>query len=91
LCPGAANPREVWRVRSAEQIEGAALLHYKDGWTALSFWDRSIDKRSGCNSNFFAQGTHTFEEMLEIARAHFPAVMARFTFKIVPAEEVKSP
>lgn len=32
------------------QVEGEALLHHKNGWTALSFWDRTIDERPGCNS-----------------------------------------
>ncbi len=87
LCPGAV--KEIWRVPIEKQIEGAAHLHHKDDWTALSFWDRSIHKRSGCNSNFIAQGMFTFEEMLAIAREHFPGVMSRFTFPIVPAESVR--
>jgi hypothetical protein len=87
LCPGVNEKGEAWRVQN--QIEGAATLHHKDGWTALSFWDRSIDKRNACNSAFLAEGTHTFDEMLVIAREHFPTVMARFTFPIVPAESIK--
>src|ERR1700693_4562864 len=31
LCPAGA------------QVQGRALVHHKDGWTALSFWDRSVD------------------------------------------------
>lgn len=69
------------------QTEGIALVHYKDGWTALSFWDRSVDKRGGCNSNFLAEGTFSFEEMLAIAREKFPNVMKRFSFKIINANE----
>jgi len=67
------------------EVEGRALVHHKDGWTALSFWDRSIDKRSACNSAFLAEGKFTFDEMLTIAREHFPMVMQRFNFSIVPA------
>lgn len=65
-----------------DETEGRALVHHKDGWTALSFWDRSIDRRGKCNSNFLAEGTFTFAEMVELARRHFPKVMARFQFPI---------
>lgn len=68
---------------SGPEIEGRALVHHKDGWTAMSFWDRSVDKRGKCNSNFFAEGTHTFDEMVAIAKDHFPKIMARFEFPIV--------
>lgn len=67
------------------QPQGEALLHHKDGWTALSFWDRSVDKRGGCNSNFFANGDFTFDEMLMLARLRFPEVIARLTFPITDA------
>jgi hypothetical protein len=72
---------------SGPEIEGRALLHHKDGWTALSFWDRSVDRRGRCNSNFLAEGTHSFEKMLNLAGEHFPSVVARFEFPIV---EVKA-
>lgn len=75
LCP---NGR-----RSGKEVEGEALIHHKDGWTALSFWDRSVDKRGACNSNFLAEGTFTFDEMKKLAEEKFPHVMRRFTFPIV--------
>lgn len=62
--------------------EGQAVIHHKDGWTALSFWDRSVDGRSGCNSNFFIEGTYEFSAMLQLAREKFPSILARFTFEI---------
>jgi hypothetical protein len=68
------------------QREGVAAIHYKDGWTAISFWDRSVDTRPGCNSTFLADGNYTFEEMLAHAQNYFPSVMERFAFKIVPYE-----
>lgn len=68
---------------SGPEVEGRALVHHKDGWTALSFWDRSVDRRGKCNSNFLAEGTFTFAEMIELARQHFPKVVARFSFPIV--------
>lgn len=73
LCPDKING----------QIQGDAILHHRDGWTAISFWDRSVDSRGGSNSNFFAEGNHSFEEMVQIAKDKFPNIMSRFKFEIV--------
>lgn len=70
-----------------QQFEGWANLHHKDGWTALSFWDRSVDDRPGCNSNFLAEGDFSFDDMLSLARIHFPEVVNRLGF---PIREAKS-
>lgn len=51
--------------------EGVALIHHKDGWTALSFWDRSVDERGACNSTYIAEGTHSFADMVEMASRRF--------------------
>ena len=83
LCPGS-----VWDARSdrwnlnCRQPQGAAALHHKDGWTALSFWDRSVDSRTNSNSCFIAEGTHTFEEMVALAQLHFPTIWGRFPFEV---------
>lgn len=70
-------------VESCEQIEGAASLHHRDGWTALAWWDRSVDTRYGSNAALFAHGTHDFVAMMVLGRQHFPGVMARFRYEIV--------
>lgn len=62
--------------------EGEAVIHHKDGWTALSFWDRSVDKRGACNSNFFIKGTYDFTTMLNLVCQRFPSIVARFKFPI---------
>lgn len=64
------------------QEQGLAVLHHKDGWTALSFWDRSVDKRGGCNSNFFAEGTYGPADMINICKEMWPQVWSRFTFEV---------
>lgn len=64
--------------------QGVAALHHKDGWTALSFWDRSLDGRGGCNSNYFAAGTFTFDEMVSMAKARFSERWAKMDFDVVP-------
>lgn len=51
--------------------------HHKDGWTAVSFWDRSGDSRPGCNTTFLAKAELTGEELIELARAQWPHVFSR--------------
>lgn len=65
--------------------QGHAAIHHKDGWTALAFWDRSVDNRGGCNSVFFIEGEHGFAEAVEIAESAFPRTWARLPFSVVPA------
>ncbi len=72
---------------SGPQIEGEALIHHKNGWTALSFWDRTIDQRYGCNSTFMAEGTFTFEEMVELAKTRFAERWSKMKFQVVPYKE----
>jgi hypothetical protein len=66
------------------QTEGLAKLNYKDGWTALAFWDRSVDSRPGSNSVFVLEGTHDFPTMLSHARDRFPEVIERLPFEVRP-------
>ncbi len=67
------------------QVEGRACLHHKDGWTAIAFWDRSVDSRPMSNSAFLAPGTFTFDEMLALAREQRPEIVNRFRFAIEEA------
>jgi len=67
--------------------EGIAKLHHKEGWTALAFWDNSIDKRPGSKSVFFARGTHNFNGMKQIARYNFPEIMNRYDFPIIELQK----
>lgn len=69
FCP--VDPREP---------EGLCALTHFEGWTIVSFWDRSGDKRGKSNSNFLLPGTLGQQEALAAARAAFPALFARFPF-----------
>lgn len=62
---------------------GCAALHQKDGWTALAFWDSTIDSRPGSNSVFLAEGTFGFAEMCELAYKYFPEVASRIPYGYV--------
>lgn len=67
-----------------KQVEGKALLHHKAGWTAISFWDRSVDGRGGCNSNFFVDRDLSFDEAVAISKERFPRIWSRFKFEVTP-------
>lgn len=71
------------RVRFQHE-EGVALLlkHVSVQWTLLSFWDRTIDKRSGCASAFAMDGLHSFESAVRIARGAAPGIWARYGFEV---------
>lgn len=66
-----------------ELPQGVAALHHLNGWTALCFWDRSVDTREACNSNYFAEGTFTFEQMVEMAKTRFAHRWNKMTFAVV--------
>lgn len=69
-----------------QENQGEALLHHRDGWTALSFWDRSVDRRGACNSNFFIDKICSFSEMLTICQQNFTERFLTMGFMVYPAE-----
>lgn len=69
-----------------KQRQGVAELHHKDGWTALSWWDRSIDHRSNSNAAILAEGTHNYDEMIQLGKDHFPEIMGRFEYPLIEVQ-----
>ncbi len=69
--------------------EGVAKIHQKDGWTALGFWDRSVDSWIGSNSVFFYEDLLDFDQMISAFKEHFPVIFSRFQFPIteLPSDE----
>ena len=65
-----------------QQNEGEALLHHKDGWTALAFWDRTVDTRGNSSSTYIAEGVFTFEQMVEMAKTRFAVRWNKMKFKV---------
>ena len=65
-----------------QQKEGIALLHHREGWTALSFWDRTIDDRTGSSSTYLAEGEFTFEQMVEMAKSRFAQRWNKMKFQV---------
>lgn len=66
--------------------DGEALLHHKDGWTCVAFYNRAWDGRPSCNSAFLFDQTLTFAQALQAARVFFPQVIAKLPFEIVEAD-----
>lgn len=80
LCPN-VHQDAVWK-RTGPEIEGDAILHHKDGWTALAFWDRSVDTRPACCSVYVANATLTFKEIVELAQDAFKTRWERMKFEV---------
>ena len=59
------------------QMEHQAALHHRKGWSAIGFWDRSIDKRQGSCGAFIMEGEHDFSDIITIAKEQWPNVMKR--------------
>jgi hypothetical protein len=78
----AAHFRAQGARRDDEQREGVAVVAHQDAWTALSFWDRSVDTRKGSHSTFVFDGLLSGEGALAAARVLFPEVFERFTFEV---------
>ena len=95
LQPG-AKPGKSQYDRSRPEVEGEAALHHIQGWTALCIWDRSVDGRGACSSNYFAEGTFTFEEVVMMASTRFAVRWNKMTKPVVlvaappPEEDQKS-
>jgi len=74
-----------------DQTQGRALVTQRNGWTALAFWDRSLDQRPGCNSAFFVRGNLSFAQMVWVARHRWPTIWSRFSFQVVEVDAQGSP
>ena len=75
-------PRTLEQMRSPrphgrDETQGRGFIHYAHGWTILSWWDRSEDRRGGCNAVFFVRGYHQWGEALRRAGEAFPRELTR--------------
>lgn len=55
--------------------DGLARRHVKDGWTAVAYWDRTVDRRPGSCSVLAAKGVLTTAEVVARVRAVMPDVV----------------
>lgn len=91
LAPTTAHPTEgnpfplTYRRQTAyECAQGLAALRIHNGWTALSFWDRSgKDRRGAINSNFVTHDSvRDFAEMCRRSQLAWPRIWERFPFAV---------
>ncbi len=80
---GGLAPRKWDSCRAPECPQGVAALHHKDGWTALSFWDRTGDSRGNSSSTFLFDAVLDFDSAVTAACDHFPELFNRFDFEVV--------
>ena len=71
--------------RDDREAQGPATLTYMHGWTAIAWWDRSVDKRGACNSVVWLRGELSWDEALAAARRAFPWVFARLGYEVTLA------
>lgn len=64
------------------EVEGEAVLTLIRNWTIISFWDRTVDHRGACNSNFVMRGRLLFDQAIEVAKSQYPTIFARFNFEV---------
>ena len=74
-------------LQPARRTEGRCLLHRRGGWTALAWWDCSMDTRPGSCSAFLMRGEHDFDAMVAAFKESFPWAHARMKFALVPEED----
>jgi hypothetical protein len=72
-----------------EQMQGRGVLHHRNGWTALAFWDRSIDHRPGSNSVFFFDAIlNELQVMWQLKTTFGFPIFERFGFEVEVVETV---
>lgn len=67
---------------NAPQVEGLIRHVIIEGWTIMTFWDRSVDRRPRSNSAFVVEGALSFAEAFAEAQRQWPEIMKRFQFHL---------
>lgn len=69
--------------------DGRLVFAQRDGWSALSFWDRSGDSRPGSVTVFLVHELIDRDQLLARARGQWPEWFARPGFPIKQPELLK--
>ena len=64
------------------EVQGEAVLVHIGSHTVVSFWDRSVDTRGGCNSSFVIPSHVDFSTAIAISKERFPWVWERINFEV---------
>lgn len=91
LCWNARRSRDGRELSTGEleQVQGAACLRRRDGWTALAWWDRTGDRRGGSNTVLVARARLSFAEMIELLSIRFTWMLDRQTAPLTEREPVE--
>jgi hypothetical protein len=70
------------------QIEGVVRIHRKAGWTALAWWDRSMDTRpNSCSAIVIDSPDVSYEAAMQLAHEAFSWVFERINFDMSVTHE----
>lgn len=58
--------------KTRDQSNGRAVYDNKGGWSAVAFWDNSVDTRPGSHSTFLVREILAPEVVLELAKQQWP-------------------
>lgn len=65
-----------------DKIDGQFVTENLDGWTAVSFWDRSGDSRPNSSTTFLINAIIGGDDLLKLARRQWPDLFKRPGFPI---------
>lgn len=71
----------AWHSRPHEWV-----YHRHNGFTIISCWDYSVDRRQKSNANFIMRGDWPIEVMLLEAAKQFPKIYTRFVNALTPEQ-----
>jgi hypothetical protein len=76
-CPWSIGEMELLPPKGISQRQFEASYHTKNGWSAIAYWDRTVDPRMNSKSVFMVEGEFNFEQVVEIMCRKFPGVIHR--------------
>lgn len=63
--------------QGVRDVQGSAAYRQLNGYSIVSWWDRSGDSRGASNSAFIVQGDHTPQEVMRLGAESFPTILPR--------------
>ena len=70
------------KAQKVPDVPGRAAFIQVNGYSIVTWWDRSGDKRGGSNSAFILSGDHTPQEVMRQGAEYFPDVLKRQSVSI---------
>lgn len=83
LCPDGPQTEGVIAYTHNEHWHNQTPEH----WSAISWWDRSADKRGASNCSFLINIHISAAGLLILARATYPTVFARMKYRLLVPDE----